>query len=91
MRDAGWKKFSDWYNTQHKHSGLKFVTPEQRHTGEDTVILKRRYQVYQMAKKQRPQRWARQTRNWILPSSVTLNPDRKEKQREIERKIMVVV
>ncbi len=36
--------FSHWYNTQHKHSGLKFTTPYQRHTGEAETILEHRKQ-----------------------------------------------
>jgi len=71
------EKFVTWYNTEHLHSGLKFVTPHQRHTGEDKVLLQKRHQVYQLAKQLRPERWAGNTRNWSLPETVTLNPDRK--------------
>ncbi|MCP3705135.1 MAG: transposase, partial [Alteromonas sp.] len=35
-------EFVVWYNTAHKHSALKFVTPEQRHTGADSDILSQR-------------------------------------------------
>ncbi len=28
-------KFVDWYNNHHKHSGLKFIAPSERHNGED--------------------------------------------------------
>lgn len=31
--------FATWYNTEHRHSALKFVTPHQRHTGQDRVAL----------------------------------------------------
>lgn len=37
-----------WYNQEHKHSGLKFVTPAQRHNGQDTAILKRLEQFMTM-------------------------------------------
>ena len=73
------EKFVDWYNTQHLHSGLKFVTPMQRHSGLDKAILDKRHHVYQMAKSDKPERWAGNTRNWVLPKAVTLNPDRKSK------------
>jgi putative transposase len=43
------EKFVAWYNTQHLHSGLKFVTPEDRHNGVDTAILNKRHLVYQIA------------------------------------------
>lgn len=71
------EKFTDWYNLKHLHSGLKFVTPEQRHSGEAPNILKNRDMVYQLAKQKRPQRWSGNTRDWSLPDSITLNPDKK--------------
>ena len=72
--------FVQWYNTEHKHSGLKFVTPEQRHTGQDTAIFENRKRVYQNAKNTHPERWSGSTRNWIPPKTVSLNPDKKERQ-----------
>ena len=74
---AWMERFTDWYNNHHLHSGLKFITPHQRHTGADKVIMDKRHQVYQQAKTQRPERWSGSTRNWSLPSSVTLNPNKK--------------
>jgi len=71
------EKFVAWYNTQHLHSKLKFITPEQRHTGDDVEIMMNRHRVYQEAKKWRPERWSRDTRNWTLPASVLLNQHRK--------------
>lgn len=73
------EKFVKWYNEEHLHSGLKFVTPSQRHTGEDKFIREKRHAVYQMAKQQNPARWTGRTRNWRLPETVTLNPDKKRK------------
>ncbi|MDH6156681.1 hypothetical protein H4V96_000783 [Janthinobacterium sp. CG_23.4] len=66
-----------WYNHQHKHSGLKFVTPAQRHDGRDGAILKYRKQVYEAAKQRHPERWAGTTRDWELNDEVWLNPERK--------------
>jgi len=71
--------FVTWYNKAHLHSGLKFVTPDQRHTGEDHLILENRHIVYEIAKQAHPERWSGTTRNWILPNIVTLNPDKKIK------------
>ena len=71
-------QFVDWYNHQHRHSGLKFITPQQRHCGQDKQIMAKRHQVYQMAKLQRPDRWSGSTRNWTLPATVNLNPNRKQ-------------
>jgi putative transposase len=70
------QKFTRWYNQEHKHSGLKFVTPEQRHGGRDKTILENRDQVYREAKNRNPRRWTRGTRNWKLDAQVWLNPER---------------
>ena len=69
-------QFVHWYNQDHKHSGLKFVTPEQRHNGTATAILEQRDQVYTEARSRNPRRWAKQTRNWKLKDEVWLNPER---------------
>ena len=71
------ERFVLWYNTQHLHSALKFITPQQRHTGEDKALLAKRKVVYQLAKQEKPERWSRHTRNWNLPNIVTLNPNKK--------------
>jgi transposase InsO family protein len=70
------QKFTRWYNQEHKHSGLKFVTPEQRHGGRDKTILEHRDQVYREAKDRNPRRWSQGTRNWKLDDQVWLNPER---------------
>jgi len=67
-------KFVHWYNNDHRHSGLKFVTPAQRHDGEDIEILKQREHVYKKAKDQHPERWSGETRNWQHEAEVMLNP-----------------
>jgi len=68
--------FMQWYNHQHQHSGIRFVTPAQRHQGLDQQILEQRHQVYQQARLKHPRRWTTNTRNWTPIGSVTLNPDR---------------
>jgi len=67
-------KFVHWYNYSHRHSSLKFVTPAQRHNGEDIEILKQRKCVYEGAKKIYPGRWSGETRNWNHEAVVMLNP-----------------
>jgi transposase InsO family protein len=69
-------QFVRWYNHRHKHSGLKFVTPAQRHDGLAEAILRHREQVYQMAKQRCPERWSGRTRNWQSKDEVWLNPER---------------
>ena len=69
--------FAQWYNEDHRHSGLKFLTPGQRHRGETKVLMDNRKRVYQLAKQRHPERWGkRATRNWDLEDEVWLNPDR---------------
>ena len=68
--------FSRWYNMEHKHSGLKFTAPEQRHTGEAAAILEHRQQVYRDARTCHPNCWSGEIRNWELPEQVWLNPEK---------------
>lgn len=71
------QSFVAWYNYEHRHSALKYVTPEQRHTGEATRILADRKSVYQNAKAQHPERWSGNIQNFDLPKEVHLNPENK--------------
>lgn len=57
-------KFVRGYNNEHFHSGIKFITPIQRHVGEDDKILRKRTAVYLKAKNLHPYRWSREVRNW---------------------------
>jgi len=66
--------FCRWYNHLHRHSGLKFVTPVQRHSGKDRTILEGRKRTYEDAKKVHPERWSGKTRNWNHEGIVELNP-----------------
>ena len=66
--------FSTWYNHSHRHRGLKFVTPVQRHKGRDKAILEQRKCVYQKARRLNPERWTGKIRNWDHVAEVKLNP-----------------
>ena len=66
--------FVDWYNHEHLHSAIGFVTPAQRHDGEDYAILERRHEIYQKARARHPERWSGNTRDWSRVESVRLNP-----------------
>jgi len=76
IEDArGWcAAFVSWYNHEHRHSAIGFVTPGQRHTGEDLEILENRRKVYQEAMERRPDRWSGKGRNWDHIDAVWLNP-----------------
>jgi putative transposase len=67
-------RFVDWYNTQHRHSAIRYVTPDERHSGREGDILARRHQLYQRACDTNPERWTRSTRNWRPVGPVVLNP-----------------
>lgn len=64
--------FVDWYNNEHRHSALRFVTPAQRHAGHDSALLSARHEVYQDARENHPERWSRHTRNWEPAGAVRL-------------------
>ena len=72
------ESFVEWYNHKHRHSGIKFVTPAQRHAGEDIQILADRHPVYLEAKSANPLRWSGETRNWNPIKEVHLNPEKQE-------------
>lgn len=69
-------RFVYWYNEVHCHSGIRFVTPGQRHRGEDSAMLTKRHEVYAGAKARNPSRWSGETRNWQPATTVWLNPER---------------
>ena len=73
------KGFVQWYNHEHRHSRIKFVTPVQRHTGEDKEILCKRDILYTRMKKRNPARWSTTTRNWQHEQTVELNPKHHKK------------
>ena len=73
--------FVHWYRYEHHHSGIKFVTPAQRHSGAAEKIVSNRHALYEQAKAAHPERWnGRSTRDWTLPTEVYLNPDRQDGQ-----------
>ncbi len=71
------REFISWYNFEHRHSGISFVTPASRHSGEAELILEKRKEVYEEAKKKNPMRWASgKIRNWEPIQEVALNPSK---------------
>ena len=73
------RDFMRWYNNEHRHSRIRFVTPAERHRGLDHQVLARRHELYEQAKEQKPERWSGRTRNWEPIGTVLLNPDREQK------------
>ena len=68
-------QFVQWYNHEHRHSAINFVTPGERHAGLDAALLSKRVEVYEAAKARHPERWSGATRNWQPIRIVYLNPD----------------
>lgn len=74
--------FVRWYNMQHLHSSIRFVTPADRHTGRDVDILTARQAVYNAARTERPDRWSGAVRNWNPIEEVRLNPESMDLRQE---------
>jgi transposase InsO family protein len=70
--------FVAWYNAEHRHSGIRFVTPDERHHGREHAVLANRVRVYERARRRNPDRWSGATRNWTAVAAVFLNPKRDE-------------
>lgn len=68
--------FVDWYNGVHRHSAIRYVTPDDRYFGHEHDILARRRDLYVRACNANPERWTSAIRNWTPVGSVTLNPER---------------
>ena len=75
---ATWREwvqdFVHWYNEEHLYSGISYVTPSQRHIGEDYELLAKRREVYEAARKLNPRRWTKSIRNWEREHTVRLAP-----------------
>ena len=72
--------FVQWYNNEHRHSGIKFTTPTERHTGKDVEILAKRKLVYKKAKLANPSRWSGDIKNWDHIEKVYLNPEKEKSE-----------
>lgn len=68
--------FVHWYNVDHRHSGIRYVSPAQRHDGHDHAILAARHTLYTNARSLNRNRWSGNRRNWSPVGPVTLNPER---------------
>lgn len=67
-------RFVRWYNEEHRHSALNWVTPMARHTGDENRLLRRRRETYLRAQARHPERWSSNIRDCSPATSVTLNP-----------------
>jgi len=67
-------RFVGWYNGEHRHSAIRYVTPDERHLGRECVVLAARCKLYEKARSSTPERWTRGTRDWSPVGLVVLNP-----------------
>lgn len=74
--------FTQWYNSKHRHSAIRYVTPNQRHSGKEHAILAHRKSVYNAAKQRNPARWSGRIRNWDRIEEVWLNPPKEVRAAE---------
>jgi putative transposase len=65
-----------WYNHEHLHSSIGFVTPNDRHNGRDVPVLEARRRLYKRAQAANPERWTRNVRSWARREKIRLHPDR---------------
>ena len=79
--------FVTWYNEEHKHSKLKFVSPSKRHLMQDRDILSNRKGVIEVARERNPIRWPNGIRSFEPIGAVMLNPDKERDQEARSHKI----
>jgi putative transposase len=70
------RDFVDWYNQVHRHSAIRFATPDERHQGREVAVLAQRHALYELARRSNPGRWTANTRNWNPVGLVVLNPQK---------------
>jgi putative transposase len=69
------RTFFGWYNTQHHHSGIGFLTPEAVHYGLGSQMRAARQQILDDAYRQHPERFVRRAPQApALPEAVWINP-----------------
>lgn len=76
------KEFAYWYNREHLHSGIDYVTPHDRHYGKDHAVLSKRRKAYRDAFEANPNRWSRGPKEWNRKEVVYINPVESNKELE---------
>jgi putative transposase len=80
------RPFFRWYNTEHRHSGIAFMTPEDVHYGRATQIMQTRSTTLDAAFEAHPERFkGKRPAPKSLPQAVWINPpvDDDEEQQEV--------
>jgi len=83
--------FFPWYNKEHKHSALGFLTPEQAHYGLAEEILKNRASVLKSAFKEHPNRFkGKMPKPLSLPEAAWINPPQYLMKRDEDSLVQIV-
>lgn len=70
-------RFFPWYNNQHRHSGIAYLTPAQLHYGKAQQVLDARHRLLLDAAARHPERFVHGAPKRLLaPSAVWINPPR---------------
>jgi len=85
--------FFAWYNTEHLHSGLDYLTPIQVHSGAHRQILARRNALLEENRRKHPQRHGGTEKMYAIPETVRLkhrvSPAATTEQPESSPKVVV--
>jgi len=65
--------FVNWYNNEHRHSAIGYVTPGQRRLGHDKKLFVRRNETMKKAREKHPERWGNKIKKWEVIKEVYLN------------------
>ena len=71
--DSHCRKFFGWYGSEHRHSGIAFLTPEMVHYGQAEAVMAQRQQVLDGAYLRNPERFGKPPKTWQLPKEVWIN------------------
>lgn len=71
-------QFVDCYNGEHRHSAIRFVTLDQRHSDTEARILAQRDVRYERARRMKPERWSGASLNWAPVDIVVLPLTRRQ-------------
>ena len=80
------RQFFNWYNDEHYHSGIGFVTPASLHYGDAAAVVALRAQTLALAYASHPERFVKGVpRPAELPTAVWINPPSKQKPDQKKR------
>jgi len=77
--------FVNWYNTEHRHSSIGYVTPQQRRSGDYKNIFAKRNETLCNARNKNPERWGKRQRVWECNDYVYLNPTKETKEKLMKK------